>query len=832
MSQSRNRGSELLVLALALANLWTLRCNRPPDPQKVFDHAQQTFRSGDLPSAQTEARQAYERFSPSDQQWAWRFRLLECDVLVIQGPPVDAFSLLNATLPPQLAHSELAIKQELLLASNYTVVRKTTDAELHLKAAEELSGALHSSLSGEIARARGVLASAQNDLKAADRFYRQSLQIAQQQQDSYLETTDLMNLGQVAIGEERYDESIDWSNEAKNKAQLLGYRLVAEGALGNLGWAHYKMGDFDIALTMYQEAEKTARDLDTVYYRIVWLNAIGLVHYQLDQLPTAEEYYEQSLALAQKNNIPQLITDALTNLAFVAVQKGQLADAQQYSEQAFKMAHDRNDHSSELYPLLVRGQIAAGRGDHKQAEDVFHEVAKNQKSDLSLRWQAQNDLAELYERTHRLAAADKQYREALATIEHARAALLHEDYKLPFLANAAHLYDDYIRFLVEQGKNQEALQEADYSRARTLAEGLGALSKKPAATPSTLDARQIARQAEATVLFYWLGRESSYLWAITANHTTIYSLPPTAKIDAAVQGYRQALIDRQDVLSKANPDGRYLYDTLVAPARKLIPANSKVILITDGSLDSLNFETLLVPEPKLHFWIEDVTVLNASSLRLVARSQEHHEVGTGKLLLIGDAVAASSDSAVLPNAMQEMENVGKHFDADARQTYAHEQATPAAYLASNPKQFSFIHFVAHARASRLSPLDSAIVLSRSSPEQDSFKLYARDITNHPLDARLVTISSCYGAGTKAYSGEGLVGLSWAFVRAGAHNVIGALWEVSDASTASLMDHLYEELKLGQPPETALRSAKLSQLHSDSVVRKPFYWAPFQLYAGR
>jgi len=49
-----------------------------------------------------------------------------------------------------------------------------------------------------------------------------------------------------------------------------------------------------------------------------------------------------------------------------------------------------------------------------------------------------------------------------------------------------------------------------------------------------------------------------------------------------------------------------------------------------------------------------------------------------------------------------------------------------------------------------------------------------------------------------------------------------------------MDALYGELNQGKDPATALRNAKLSLLHSadrDSVFKKPFYWAPFQLYAG-
>jgi len=192
-----------------------------------------------------------------------------------------------------------------------------------------------------------------------------------------------------------------------------------------------------------------------------------------------------------------------------------------------------------------------------------------------------------------------------------------------------------------------------------------------------------------------------------------------------------------------------------------------------------------------------------------------------------------------------MESVARHFPAAEQRIFAREQATPAAYLASSPEQFSYIHFVAHGTASRLSPLDSAIVLSKIVPsetvplktvpsdgnaENDSFKLYARDIIRHPLRADLVTISACYSAGERAYSGEGLVGLSWAFLRAGAHNVVAALWEATDASTEQLMDKFYDELDKGAGPDAALRAAKLSLLRGGGF-HNPFYWAPFQLYSG-
>jgi CHAT domain-containing protein len=201
------------------------------------------------------------------------------------------------------------------------------------------------------------------------------------------------------------------------------------------------------------------------------------------------------------------------------------------------------------------------------------------------------------------------------------------------------------------------------------------------------------------------------------------------------------------------------------------------------------------------------------------------------MLLMGNAVSPNPDYPELAMAPMEMKLIQKHFVASGQTVFSGTGANPAAYLRSNPGQFSYIHFVTHGTASSTAPLDSAIILSRPTAADDGFKLYARDILQHPIDARLVTISACYGSGTRAYAGEGLVGLSWAFLRAGAHNVIGALWEVSDESTPRLMDSLYQGLEAGQTPSAALRRSKLALLHSSGSYRAPFFWAPFQMYTG-
>ena len=169
-------------------------------------------------------------------------------------------------------------------------------------------------------------------------------------------------------------------------------------------------------------------------------------------------------------------------------------------------------------------------------------------------------------------------------------------------------------------------------------------------------------------------------------------------------------------------------------------------------------------------------------------------------------MSVSKDFPDLPQAASEMTGIEKYFPVPRRAVFSREQATAGAYLASRPGQFSFVQFVAHGTASRTSPLDSVIILSK---QEGSYKLYARDIVKQPLRASLVTISVCHGASERMYSSEGLVGLTWAFLHAGAHGVIAMLWEVNDNSTPQLMDQLYAGITGGKPPDTALRDAKLA-----------------------
>ncbi len=288
----------------------------------------------------------------------------------------------------------------------------------------------------------------------------------------------------------------------------------------------------------------------------------------------------------------------------------------------------------------------------------------------------------------------------------------------------------------------------------------------------------------------------------------------------------RALIDNvfADPLGSPDNAGDQLYRMVVEPVLRWTPPGARVVIVPDGALHAINFETLPVAGARRHYWIDDVEIETAPGLSMLSVAPASRALGS--LLLIGDPAPHDPEFPALHYASAEIDNVSKHFAGATVVAYRGGRASPAAYRAAAPDKFGFVHFTAHAAANLESPLDSAVILS--GPEH-AFKLYARDVADAPLHAELVTVSACRSAGERAYSGEGLVGFAWAFLRAGAKRVIAGLWDVDDRSTADLMDRLYARLAAGDAPAAALRDAKRALLATGGNFSKPYYWGPFQLF---
>lgn len=807
-----------------------LVCGCGPAPQVTYDDARLKLKRGQTEAAKKETDRAYQRYTSENSIWHWRFKVLKAEILARQGSNEQSLELLKAEPPSSFQTADLAVRRKLVQGVASAWAQHPLDAQRYLAESEALAKSHHPELLGDLGLARGRVGFLAGDLATAARAYEEALQAARKQNDLYIQTAALGGLAVVATKEERYDESTDWSEAALRLANSLDLQNSLAFILGNMAWNYTKLGDFDSALALYQQAGEAAARANLVPQQIYWLTGTADIYYKQHDYKAAEAVLTRGLDLARSQGDKRTLSDYLNGLAESELEIGRIETAEQYCEEAKRLEADSPDRSQLLASQLVLGRIEAERLHNDKAEEVFRGVAKDPKADTSQKWEAEARLARVYADTGRNAQADAGFRGAVAVIEAARSSIQTETLRLSFLSTAINFYGDYIDFLVSQHRADEALRLAELSRSRTLAEGLGSTTKTAAFSERDVRPEQLARRLNATLLFYWLGEHRSYLWVVTSARVTYVVLPSAQQITSVVKSYREALLSSRDPLENVNPDGQKLYELLVKPAASKIPKGSRVVVLPDGSLYGLNFETLIVPTPKPHYWIDDVTLTTASSLTLLNFAASRPVPKGKSLFLVGDTVSPNADFPALPQAAAEMQDIEKYFPQQRREVLSGGQATPAAYLSSKPEQFMYLHFVTHGTASRARPLESAVILSKEKGE-DTYKLYARDIVKRHLSAYLVTISACNGAGNRTFSGEGLVGLSWAFLRAGAHNVIGALWEVSDSSTPQLMDKLYEGLSQGKDPATALREAKLSLLHSDSVFRKPYYWAPFQLYAG-
>ncbi len=824
----RLRFSRFFLSVLATMLVAMAGCFREPPPERVYERISSEINRGDLRTALLDTDNALLRYGVKSQEWSWRFRVVKAQILISQFAPKEALDLLKGEVPSEFATRDFAVRKVLFEGIARRVAQEFAAAEKKFAEAEHLAASFQPQLTCEVLNARGALEIAEKKYRSAEETLHRALVLSRQQENLRQQASVLLNLALVATSQEHYDEAVDRNQEALQLSRSLGMQSLVATILGNLGWAYFEVGDFENALDLFKQAAEASEKLGFTGHALYWLAGVVNSYEAMHDYASAEEIAKHTLKQARVLHNSLIITQCLNDLARLSLRFGRLDEAGQYNREAVKMEEAGLDHLGLLESTLISARIQTEQYDFAQAGNLFKEVLRAADAETLLRWQAEAGLAKLHAEQGFASEAEREYRKSIDTIEAARASINRDDLRLSFLSGAIEFYDDYIDFLIRHNRFADALRVAELSRARTLEEGLAYTVEAASLSQKRVRPQQIAQKLRASLLFYWIGHNHSYLWVITPSETAYFKLPKASEIEPVVKSYRKALLGMHDAQDAGGSDGKRLYAMLVEPTKKLAPPGSRVVVLPSESLYGLNFETLIVPDPKPHFWIEDVTVTTADSLTLLFSSQLRPGSRGENILLIGNTEQPNEEFPVL--SPLEMQKIEGYFPDSNRKVLEGKQATPSAYLGSNPERFSYLHFATHGTASHTRPLESAVILSK---EGDSYKLYGRDIVQHHLNARLVTMSACNGAGTRAYSGEGLVGLSWAFLRAGAHNVIAALWEVSDSSSPQLMDSLYRGLRQGKDPATALRDAKLSMLHSSSNIlfKKPFYWAPFQLYAG-
>ncbi|MCU1349035.1 MAG: Tetratricopeptide 1 repeat-containing protein [Acidobacteria bacterium] len=799
----------LLATSPALAAL-------PPD-QAAYREIEELCDRYDFPAAAARLEAAERRFAQTRTRWTWGFGIERALVLIGTHKYTEALQILDGEPPHEFARSEPALKGAIWRAS---VLGKQRVPGAAAAAATAYARAKESypRLRAEAAITCASIAFTEGNGSATGvRFAREALRYARAQHQQLPIMKSATTLAWALAGQDHYGEAIALNETALPVARSLKLDAFIAKINVNLSWQYAGVGQYERAEEAAAEAYPAAVRAGASYDVVLSLLNRGNSHYLRRNFQEAAQWYRQAYTIARQTNDPTAGSLA-GNLAFVALQANDYAAARRYNQEGLVLKHAAHDAAAELYSVLVDARIAMGLGQWPEAEPLLQRVVQKTGS-KPLKWEASMRLGQVYAATDRPALADREFRRALDGTDEARGDVAREELRLTFASTVTELYNAYVDFLVTSGRAIDALRVTEQSRARTLTEGLGFDIDRAAA----IDPKQIARDKGAVVLAYWLAPERSFLWAITADQVQVFPLPSSTTIAAEVDAYSRELLGPRSTLSER---GAKLWRTLVGPAAPFLPRDARVIVIPDDRLNAFNLETLVAGASRPHYWIEDVTIETAASLQLAARGK-HERGGGDRLLLIGDPhVPASAEFPPLAHAGAEMDRVRRHFPSTT--ALAGDAATPHAYETSAGGNYAFVHFVAHGTANLKRPLDSAVILS---PDADGYKLYARDIVKHPLSARLVTISSCHGAGTRAYEGEGLVGLAWAFLRAGAHQVIAALWQVSDRATPQLMDRMYAGIRAGRDPASALRDAKLQLMRSSPIYKRPLYWAPFVLYSG-
>ena len=827
-------GRAVVKLSLVLLLLLTLAtCGRRtvPDPDSVFRQATLLRQQGDLQQALTLAERGLAQFqNDTHSEWYWKFRLLKAEVLLTQGRAADGSKLLDeplSSLPdsPEL-RSRFLLDQGLAQysLSDFPESKRLLDQSLQLAMSHRFER-----LIAEIEFRRGATLNRLGDAAGSEADLRDALRLARQSNDTYVEATVLGNLGFLRMSTARYDEAISWLGQCLVLLGRLQAKVSTARVLNNIGYCYTQLGQSEKATPLFERAARLAADTGDLTDRYISLGRLAESYQGHGDYKQALSYYQQAIDAARQAHSTYWTAKWVYAIAAALIAIGDLARAEDYNRQAIELEAQVGNPVESLLPRINAARIAEARQQARDAELLYRSVtrdAQNLKDTeaAGVMLEARGRLANLLVRTHRDREAEAEFRLALGFINARRAELMRDEYRMSYLSSRAHFYQDYVDFLVAQHRQVDALRVAESSRTRVLKERISGNSSGPTDSVQQYDYRRLARASKNILLSYWLAPARSFLWVITPSRIATFDLPPEAEIGALVDAYAAAIDGLRDPVQEQGDTGRELYQALVAPARSLIPAGSKVALVADGALHNLAFETLPVAGPEPHYWIDDVTLSVVPSLDLLYRDSGHNPTRRDSLLVIGDPLPPDQKSfPKLLNATLEIGGIERQFSQAVVRTGA--EAQPEAYAESKPDRFSVIHFAAHAEANHDDPLDSAIILS---PHGDTYKLYARDVVGLPIHASLVTLSACRGAGSRTYAGEGLVGFAWAFLEAGARNVVAGLWEVDDASTAKLMESMYAQLHAGATPAQALRKAKLEMVHSEGPYRKPYYWAPFQV----
>jgi CHAT domain-containing protein len=399
--------------------------------------------------------------------------------------------------------------------------------------------------------------------------------------------------------------------------------------------------------------------------------------------------------------------------------------------------------------------------------------------------------------------------------------------------------------------------------------------RKDVLTPITARQAQtgfLAIHRNTVILNYQLGVQESFVVVLGPTEARLFSLPNWSTISKAVQEWRAQVNNQLRTDAPSDPDllsgyvqtASRLYDMLIKPAARFLRGRDLVVVPSDalygvafeGLVISSSAERSLLRRPR--YLVEDHAITYAPSVStLEAIEAKRLRSGPGaNMLLLGDALPGrdnnnTGDRARKPETTSEPPSLASAQSLRERADWlpaAHREifevadlarrhrmnptiwigpkASKQEFVSANLSGYRFIHLATHGVADYLDGYFSSLTLSSDDKRSANDALTSREIANLKLGAELVVLSACETGVGQRVGAEGVIGLTRAFLVAGARRVCGSLWAVQDQPTEGLMKVFYDRLLAkGLRTSEALRQAKVALIRSKAL---PSQWAAFVL----
>jgi CHAT domain-containing protein len=699
--------------------------------------------------------------------------------------------------------------------------------------------------------------------------------------DRHREGQALNRLGFVCQRIGRYDQAVDSFGQALRIWQELkdDYGLAETwpqlaNASGHFGVAVRKPSSPEMLRLWKRLGDRRGQALA--------LDGLAREARDAGDLTKASDYEAQALTLRETLGNVSDVASSVEDLAFLKLWLKRPAEAFELAQRALSTYRNLRNSAGEAACLALIGQTLLNAGRLPAAISYFEQSLqlRRRQGDRSAVASTLLVIAATELRLGSLRTALAHIRESIV-VEESLAAMIHEPERRVGFLGERYSVEVEIQILmalsVQEPRSDYAVQAlllADRSRGRYLSDRLLAQPAGPslAAVRRELDEKTL-------LLEYWLGNDETYLWALTSHDLLSYLLPSRKKIvpdirrlltlwsarNSSARGESEAVFkSRIRQLDAEYPVvAESLAKTLLGPVADQL-GRKRILVVTDGILEDLPFAAL----PDLSrrdgtLMVDNHEIVNLPSVAtvLALRRKHAHRGNTARLLaviadpvfdvrdprlgkadrphaplesgLVRAASAARLDVGAgvprLPFARQEAQTILDLVPRGQATQFMDFDASRETVLAGQLRPFRIVHIATHAFANTEDGDLSGLVLSLVDRQGQPIKgfLHAGEVFQLDLPADLVVLSACQTALGRDIHGEGVVGLTSAFLHAGAARVLSSAWQVDDEATAELMREFYRVMlaRRSRTPAAALREAQLAIARHERW-RSPYYWAGF------